>query len=166
MKYLFLSFIWFFPFLTPSQAFDISKVGTSNVKPVKSRDINEYMPGEKTTRDSEIQNLKKELSNKDKIIFEQKKRIKALTEATVEMQNEKHRYDMKVDRKNQESFSEKYKMSKKDNFEELKASQPGNSLSSNQKTTMKNLYDQLTDVLQEEIEKGYVRIEFYKGKTK
>jgi hypothetical protein len=78
----------------------------------------------------------------------------------------KYRYYMKVDKKNQEGFGEKYKMSKNDDFDDLKGSQPGKSLTSNQKTTMDNLYHQLTDVFQEEIEKGHVSIKFYKSNIK
>jgi hypothetical protein len=38
---------------------------------------------------------------------------------------------MKVDKKSQEGFGEKYKMNKNDNFDDLKGSQPGKSLKSN-----------------------------------
>lgn len=165
-KHLILSFICFFSFITPSQASDVTKAGASNVKPIESIDINKYLQCEKTTQDLEIQNLKKELSDKDKIISVQKKRIKTLSEANSEMQTNKYRYNVKVDRKNQENISEQYNISKKDNFEELKTSQPGNSLITNQKTTMEDLYHQLTEVLKEEIEKGYVSIKFYNGNVK
>jgi hypothetical protein len=123
------------------------------------------MLSEKTTQDIEIQKLKKELSNKDKIISEQKNLIKTLMEENLDLQT-KYRYYMKVDKKNQEGFGEKYKMSKNDDFDDLKGSQPGKSLTSNQKTTMDNLYHQLSEVFQEEIEKGQVSIKFYKSNIK
>ena len=43
----------------------------------------------------------------------------------------KYRYYMKVDKKSQEGFGEKYKMNKNDKFDDLKGSQPGKSLKSN-----------------------------------
>jgi hypothetical protein len=175
-KYIFMTIIWFFFLLTSSHAFDVTRAGTSNVEPLESafdpfsfelvtKKDNKDMLSEKTTQDIEIQKLKKELSNKDKIISEQKNWIRTLMEENVDLQT-KYRYYMKVDKKNQDGFGEKYKMSKNDNFDDLKGSQPGKSLTSNQKTTMDNLYHQLTEVFQEEIEKGHVSIKFYKSNIK
>lgn len=157
-KHLILSFIFFFSFITPSQA--------SDVKPIESSDINKSLQCEKTTQDLEIQNLKKELSDKEKIISVQKKRIKTLIEANSEMQTNKYSYNVKVDQKNLENFREQYNISNKDNSEELKTNQSGNSLTSNQNTTMEDLYHQLTEAFKEEIEKGDVSIKFYKSNVK
>ena len=119
-KYIFITIIWFFSLLTSSHAFDVKRAGTSNVEPLESvfeplsfepvtKKDNKDMLSEKTTQDIEIQKLKKELSDKDKIISEQNNLIKTLIEENVDLQT-KYRYHMKVDKKSHEGFGEKYKM--------------------------------------------------------
>ena len=55
---------------------------------------------------------------------------------------------------------------KNSNFADLRKSHPEKPLTSNQRTTMENLYHQLTDALQEEIKQDHVSLKFYKSNIK
>ena len=175
-RYIFITIICLFSLLTSSHAFDDTKEGTSNVEASESffdpvsfemvtKKDHKDMLREKSTQDIEIQKLKEELSAKDKIISQQKNLIKTLKEESVDRQT-KYRHYMKVDKKTQEDSGEEYKMNKNNNFAELRERQPEKSLTSNQKTTMENLYHQLTDALREEIKQDHVSIKLYKSNIK
>jgi hypothetical protein len=123
---------------------------------------------EKMALDIEMLKLKKELSIKDKKITEQKDRITTLNQGNMELQT-KYKYDMKVAKEKQEEFSENYekcKRTKNEIIDALKARQRGESLTSDQKNTMGDLYHQLEQQLQKEIEKGQIRLKLYRRKVK
>ena len=132
-------------------------------------------------------------TEKDMKIAEQKNRITALKQEIIELQT-KFEYDMKVAKEKQEKLTkrlqvlweksseetkillnqieklrekyERWKKVKNEEIDALKARHRVEALSLDQKKTLEGLFAQLEQQLQEEIEKGEIRVKLYKTKIK